>query len=136
LSPEDPLALGVYAGEDGLPYRYFFTGRDGALAYGRLEYAGDDAPDRELESGWAVAVIDQASANGQRWAKTNRGQWIAMRDLFPARPSLFHGEEITNGKLDLAWVKSESAAVFAAPGGGVSGTRVRFQKVGWLEEKN
>jgi hypothetical protein len=134
-SPDEPLSIGLYAGADGLPYEYFFTGRDGAFAYARPDTASEMAPDRELESGWAVAVTEQRSVYGERWGKTNHGLWILMKDLFPARPSLFHGEEPANGIIDFAWVRPDRAAVFSAPGGGATGSHVRFDKVGWLEEK-
>src|SRR5260221_5791444 len=59
-----------------------------------------------------------------------------MRELFPANPSAFHGEPIASGKLDLAWVKSDRAVVFGAPAlARATGSRVRFQLVGWHEEK-
>jgi hypothetical protein len=131
---DEPVPFGLYAGADGMPYEYFFTGHDGAFAYARPDTANEGAPDRELESGWAVAVVEQRSVYGERWGKTNHGLWIPMRDLFPARPSLFHGEE-ANGALDFAWVRSDRASVFAAPNGAPAGARVRFDKVSWLEEK-
>jgi hypothetical protein len=134
LSADDPSSALMHAGTDGLPFQYFFVGREGASAYASLGSAGDAAPDRELERGWAVAVLEQKSAHGERWGRTNRNDWIAMRDLFPARPSTFKGEAV-QGTLDLAWVLPEKAAVFAAPSGRAVGARTRFQVVGYHEEK-
>jgi hypothetical protein len=136
LSGEDAFAPGHPSGSDGLPYQYFFAGRDGAYAYARLDNAGEAAPDRELEGGWAVAIVEQRASHGERWGKTSKGQWIAMRELFPARPSLFHGEKVKDGALDFAWVLPEKATAFS--GAGVAkpvGTHVRFERVAWLEEK-
>jgi L,D-transpeptidase catalytic domain len=59
-----------------------------------------------------------------------------MREIFPARPSLFHGEAVANGALDFAWVVSDRAAVLAAPGASKQvGARVKLERVGWREEK-
>jgi len=136
LSGDEPFALGYPSGSDGLPMQYFFVGRDGATAYSRIESAGEGAPDRELEEGWAVAVVEQRAAHGERWAKTSHNQWIAMRELFPARPSAFHGETVRGGALDFAWVLPDKANVYGAPlGGRATGARVRFEVVGWREEK-
>jgi hypothetical protein len=134
LSSDDPSQTGMHAGSDGLPFQYFFVGRDGASAYGSLHSAGDAAPDRELERGWAVAILEQRQANGDRWGKTNRNDWVSMRDIYPARPSTFHGEPV-NGSLEIAWVLPDRATVFAAPSGRATGSRVRFQLVGYKEEK-
>src|SRR5690606_27091587 len=43
------------AGDDGLPYRYFFAGPDGAYGFANLATALDDAPDQDLEPGFAVS---------------------------------------------------------------------------------
>jgi hypothetical protein len=136
LSADEPSAAGFPSGSDGLPYSYFFAGRDGANAYARLESAGEAAPDRELEGGWAVAIVEQRAAHGDRWGKTTKGQWISMRELFPSRPSMFRGEAAANGALDFAWVLPEHASVSGAPNiGKPIGGRVRFERVGWHEEK-
>ena len=78
------------------------AGTSGAEAYAHLDTAGDDAPSRELETGWGVAVVEQTSRGRERWARTSRGDWIAVRDLAPARPSSFHGEEVVGGALDIS----------------------------------
>ena len=136
LSGDEPSAAGFPSGADGLPFPYFFAGRDGANAYARLETAGEAAPDRELEGGWAVAIVDQRASHGERWGKTTKGQWISMREIFPAHPSLFHGDTVTNGTIDFAWVLPERANVFAAPTmAKPTGVRVRLERVGWREEK-
>ncbi len=88
LPPIEPLS----ATDDGLPYRYFFAGRDGAFGFANLASALDDAPDQELEPGFAVAILEERTAHGERWGRTKKGRWVAMRELGPARANLFHGE--------------------------------------------
>jgi hypothetical protein len=138
LSPEEASAPPLAVGPEGLPHAYFFVGRDGASAYASLESASDGAPDRELDSGWSVAVVEQRSLQGERWARTTKGLWVAERDMVPARPSAFHGERIDDGALDLAWVVSDHANVWASPSGApkakATGTRGRFEVVHVLEE--
>jgi hypothetical protein len=120
--------------DDGLPYRYYFAGADGASGFVSLENALDDAPDQELEKGFAIAAIDERKAHGESWIKTKKGRWIASRQLVPSRPFLFHGELVENGKLDVAWVVADKASVWSNDRATqASGTRVRFEKVKVLE---
>ena len=132
LPPLEPTG----PGDDGLPYRYYFAGASGAFAYANLNNALDDAPDQELEQGFAVAVVEEKSAHGESWGKTKKGRWIAMRELVPARSFLFHGELVADGKLDVAWVNAEKSSVFASEKADkATATRVRFEKVRVREEK-
>jgi hypothetical protein len=136
LRREAPTAGGEWMREapDGLPYRYYFVGRDGAYGYARLGDETDGQPEQELDPGFGVAIVEERSHAGEPWGRTARGKWIALRELGPARPSGFHGEEIVDGRLDVAWVSSDKASVFATakvdkPVGG----KVRFQRVAWRE---
>lgn len=121
---------------DGLPYRYYFVGRGGASAYLNLEHGEEAVPDRELDPGFAVAMVEERTFNGARWGHTRHGEWLAMRELTPARPSVFHGERV-EGALDFAWVTAERADVYAepAPNRKKADARGRFQRVAWREEK-
>ncbi len=124
-------------GDDGLPFRYYFAGRDGAYGFASLARALDDAPDQELEAGFAVAVVEERTAHGEAWGRTTKGRWIAMRELVPARPSLFHGVLLDEGKLDVAWVVSERAALHVGEKlDKVASTRVRFEKLRVKSVKN
>lgn len=125
------------ANDDGLPYRYYFAGRDGAFGFSNLANALDDAPDQELEPGFAVAIVEEATAHGERWGKTKKGRWVAMRELSPARPLLFHGELAgEGGKLDVAWVVVDKAQTFTSERADkANGARVRFEKVKVVEDK-
>jgi lipoprotein-anchoring transpeptidase ErfK/SrfK len=131
-----PRLDGVAPTDDGLPYRYFFAGADGAYGYANLANALDDSPDQELEKGFSVAAIEEKKAHGESWVKTKKGRWFATRELVPVRPFLFHGELVADGKLDLAWVVADKAAVYGSEKPDKpTGTRTRFEKVRVLEEK-
>jgi len=139
LSPAEPAAPARPAGTNGLTATYFFVASKGADAYDSVEAASDGAPNRELEGGWAVAIVAQRTApegTGERWGQTSRGLWIAMRDLEPARPSAFHGEVVIEGRLDFAWIVSDRAGVWALPSakGKPTGARPRFERVTVLED--
>lgn len=132
LLPITPMA----AGDDGLPYRYYFAGQDGAFGFASLASALEDAPDQELERGFAIAIVEERKAHGESWGRTRSGRWIAMRELLAARPSLFHGERVTDAGLDFAWVSVERANVYASDKlDKPSGARVRFERVTIREEK-
>jgi lipoprotein-anchoring transpeptidase ErfK/SrfK len=133
LAPIEPLGTN----DDGLPYRYFFAGRDGASGFPSLENALDDAPDQDLEPGFAVVIVEERTAHGERWGRTKKGRWVAMRELVPARPNLFHGQLLEgDGALDRAWVTSDKANVYAADKPGKpAGLRVRFEPVRVYEER-
>lgn len=135
-SPDEPVLAPLARTENGLPYRYFYAGRDGARGYFNLARALDDAPDQELEPGWSVAIVEERAAHGERWGRTPHGKWFSMRELGPGNPFMFHGEEIEGGKLDVAWVKSDRATVYStSKGEKATGARVRFELVRIREEK-
>jgi hypothetical protein len=132
LSPEEPRE------PPAAVHAYYFVGRDGASAYPDLGSVQDGTPDRELESGWSVAVDEQQEVEGERWAYTSKGLWIALRDLAAARPSAFHGERLENGTLDVAWVVSDRAGVWSSAEGPPKArgraSRARFEEVHVLED--
>jgi lipoprotein-anchoring transpeptidase ErfK/SrfK len=143
LEPGDPQTPPRAVHPDGLQREYYFVGSEGASAYTSVESAQEGAPDRELERGWAVAVVGHRASGGDRWALTSKGLWIAERDLGVARPSLFRGQSIGEGPFDLAWVLSERASVWSQPPGGAGKApvakakeaRARFEVVHVLEER-
>jgi hypothetical protein len=138
LLPDEPAGGSLSFGAEGLPHAYYFVGHDGASAYPDLESAADGAPDRELDPGWSVAIVEQRDVSGERWGRTTKGLWVALRELAPAHPSPFHGAAVEGGKLDMAWVVADRASVWpssdpparAKP----SGSRVRFERVRVLAE--
>jgi lipoprotein-anchoring transpeptidase ErfK/SrfK len=143
IQPKRPGTLGLppvippNAADDGLPYRYFFAGADGAYGFANLQRALDDAPDQELEKGFAVAAIETQAAHGEQWIKTKKGRWFAQKELVAARSFLFHGEVPADGKLDFGWVVVEKANVYATEKADkASGVRTRFERVDITGEKN
>jgi lipoprotein-anchoring transpeptidase ErfK/SrfK len=143
LLPDEPNAANAVEltpRSDGLPREYFFVARAGASAYADIDSADEGTPDRELEGGWGVAVVEERTSGGERWARTSKGLWIALRDLGAARPSMFRGEHLPggDGPLDLAWVVTERAAVWAEPPAGskskAKDAKARFEVVHVLEE--
>jgi lipoprotein-anchoring transpeptidase ErfK/SrfK len=137
FSPDAPRGGGEWetGSADGLPYRYYFVGRDGAYGYARLGDEVDGQPDQELDPGFGVAVVEEREHENERWGRTAHGRWMAMRELGAAHPAGFHGEDVTDGKLDFAWVVSDKASVFSsAKADKVAATHVRFQRVAWREQ--
>jgi len=135
-SPAEPALAPLPRADNGLPYRYFYAGKEGASGYFNLARAQDDAPDQELEPGWSVAIVEERVAHGERWGRTPHGKWFAMRELGPGNPFMFHGEELAGGKVDVAWIRSDRANVYSASKADkVTGTRVRFEMVRVREEK-
>ncbi|MFO0568349.1 MAG: L,D-transpeptidase [Polyangiaceae bacterium] len=112
---------------EGLPYRYHFVGRNGALGYRTLSVAEETEPDAELQPGFAVGVVNVAKRSGEPFAFTTKGLWIPMRDLGPARALPLRGAELEGGKLDVAWVYEDRAAVYDKPGGSKLRSEVRPQ---------
>jgi hypothetical protein len=139
-SPIDAMTTFDRAVPGGLPFRYYFVGRGGSNGYSRLEDAEDVAPDQELEPGFAVAVVDEGVKGGSRYARTHHGMWLPMRDLGQVVPFMFHGEEVKDGVMKIAWVIEDKAFVLSAPGappqkGKGAAFRVKFDKVDVLEER-
>jgi hypothetical protein len=121
------------AAATGLSVEYAFVRTGGASAYASLDAAEEGEADRELEGGWAVAVV----ARREKWARTTKGVWIAQQDLGLAHPSAFHGEPVAAGSIDFAWVIADGAPVWPAPStkGKASDARARFQVVHVREEQ-
>lgn len=133
LSESPPLSASdvTPARPDGLPYRYYFVGRDGSAAYRRLEFADDAEPEMDLQPGFGVALVDVRERGGQRYGLTHHGQWMPMRDLVPVRPHLFRGEELGDRGLTIAWVLDDGAPTFSRPSlaARTRETRARLQVV-------
>ncbi len=115
---------------DGLPFRYFFVGRGGSAAYRRFEFADMAEPDQELQPGFAITVVEERARGRDVYGHTHRERWVPMRDLIPVRPFLFKGEELPDGKLNVAWVNAERAPIASKPGGPPGrDVAVRFERI-------
>ncbi len=122
---------------DGLPYRYYFVGPDGASGFRDLAHADEESPDEDFEPGFAVALTEERVAHGERWGRTRRGEWVALRELSEARVSPFRGEDVSSsGSLEFAWVGADRANVYTtAAASKLAGSRVHFDVVPWREEQ-
>ncbi len=137
LSPEPPTDDPAPIASDGLPYRYFFVGKNGASGYANLSRAGEEAPDEDLDPGFAIAATEERTERGHRWVHTRHDTWIAGTDLAAARASGFHGEDVSATGLDFAWVLRDRVNVYNTPNlsGKPAGTLARREVVRWREDK-
>jgi lipoprotein-anchoring transpeptidase ErfK/SrfK len=124
---------------DGLPFRYFFVGSAGSLAYKRLDLADIGEPDMQLDPGFAVAVVAERLIDGAHYGRTQHGLWVPMRDLGAVRPLSFEGVSVpaaAEGAIPVAWVVADKARVLSkpAPGALTSAVRARFDVVPVLDE--
>jgi hypothetical protein len=132
LSPAEPSTPARDGGD-----RYFFVNARGASAYASLASAASGESDRELEGGWAVRVVEERpTTDGERFARTSKDLWLAVRDLYAARPSSFQGKAVDDGRLDFGWISAERARVWssAQAGARITGTRERFCLVRVLDQ--
>lgn len=142
LAADDPppyvrsSALPARYADDGLAFHYAFVGPEGASGFRNLERAEEETPEADLDPGFAVAIVEEADAHGQRWGKTRHGMWVALAQLNAARPLTLHGDVVPDGQpLDIAWVLPEHAATYAdAKASKPSGVRIRFDLVHRHEE--
>jgi lipoprotein-anchoring transpeptidase ErfK/SrfK len=137
-APIDPRRRTFAETQDGLPFRYFFVGPEGSLAYKRADAVDIGEPEMELEPGFAVAIVAERALDGARYGRTGHNLWVPMRDLGPVRSFAFQGEPIAEdaASIPVAWVVADRAKVSSKPGGGVisSAPRARFEVVPVLEE--
>jgi lipoprotein-anchoring transpeptidase ErfK/SrfK len=101
---------------DGLPYRYYFVGPDGSLGYGSAQTAEEGVPETQLLKGFGVGVLRiENNPEGDPFGLTSQGFWVPMRDLIPIAPQPFHGQELVDGALNVAWVTGTNAQGSRAP---------------------
>ena len=113
------------------PRSYGFIRNDGTWAYSRPE---DYFRDRWVESlgrGFGVAVVERRPVDGVEMVRTLAGLWVPAADLRFARPSDFHGMELTSADdvERVAWVRGERAALRDRPSGPVRGRASRLQRL-------
>jgi hypothetical protein len=102
----------------GLPFPYYFVGKDGSFGYRVLDTAEEGVPEVQFLPGFGVATprVQNKPNTGDPFGLTTHGFWIPLRDLNGpvAAPGPLLAELET---LEVAWVIGERASVFAAPGG-------------------
>jgi hypothetical protein len=131
LSAGDPIAPGGWPPRppDGLPYRYYFVGKGGTQGYARVEFADDAAPERELEPGFALAIVEERTKGGQAYGRSRHGLWVPMRDLLPARATSFRGETIEGDKLAVAFTYLDKTPVYPRPEPGARPTAAPLKRL-------
>lgn len=103
---------------DGMPYRYYFVGRNGAFAYSASSLIDEGVPDSQLEPGFAVAAVAERSVNGERTVFTTNGLWIPVRDLVEIRGSRFQGVHLEDtAPTNIGWVIGKPLTTSDAPFG-------------------
>lgn len=115
MTTDEPMTTPTEVPESGLPFSYYFVGRNGAESYMNLGRANEEAPDTSEEAGFGLAVDEVRDAYGARWGHTSKGRWVKLADLTAARPSTFSGAHLTTREElePLAWTITEKVSVFA-----------------------
>lgn len=148
LSRATPIPPTQSSTFDGLPFRYYFVGPNGTSGYRKLLEVDLGEPDFNFDPGFAVAIVEERSAQGERYGKTGNQLWVPMRDLGVARPLAFSGVEIDaksagqdaaatkDGGIPHAWVIAKTARVYASAGGAAPTSEAlpEFTRVDFLEE--
>jgi hypothetical protein len=110
-------ALPRHPSEGGLPFPYYFVGRDGSLGYRDLSTAEEGVPEAQFLPGFGVAVTRLGNKPGafDPFGLTTHGLWVPLRDLGgPVKPP----EPLASESIaDSAWVNVEHAAVLDRPRG-------------------
>jgi hypothetical protein len=102
---------------DGLPYDYFFVGRDGSFGYRNLDTAEEGVPDAQLQPGFGVALRFTRTRPGTSdvFGLTSHRFWIPMRDLSgPVRSPGTLGVALDDS-LAVGFVIADDARVYSAP---------------------
>jgi lipoprotein-anchoring transpeptidase ErfK/SrfK len=124
--------------DDGLGFRYFFVGPDGASGFRDLAHAEEDSPEADFDPGFAVAVVEQRTLYGKEWGRTRHGLWVDLHELNAAHPIPLHGSvlapDVASKAPDVAWVLVDHATTYTdAAATKHVGVRLRFDVVHWAE---
>jgi hypothetical protein len=103
--------------DGGLPFPYYFVGKDGSLGYRDLATAEEGVPEAQFLPGFGVAVtrLGTKPVTGDPFGLTTHGLWVPLRDLGGpiTPPEPLASESVT----DSAWVVVEQAGVHDEPFG-------------------
>jgi lipoprotein-anchoring transpeptidase ErfK/SrfK len=115
LAYDEPLTVAAAPPENGLPFSYYFVGRQGAESYLNLSRAFEEAPETSEEAGFGLAIDELRNAHGDRWGHTSKGRWVRLADLTAAQPSRFEGVGVasTEELAALAWTIADKVPLFA-----------------------
>jgi len=109
--PPDAVALPELPPGQITPCPWAFAREEGAPVFVRLSDALIEYSERWLEAGFAVAVRHEVYYQGERFYRSADGLYVRASDVFLARPSTFHGEEVRNREL-LGWTFRASTRVY------------------------
>ncbi len=115
MTTDEPVLVPAEIPESGLPFSYYFVGRNGAESYTNLARAFEEAPDTSEEAGFGLAIDEVREAYGARWGHSAKGRWVKLADLSAARPSVFAGAHLgaSDDPSTIAWTIADKVAVFA-----------------------
>jgi lipoprotein-anchoring transpeptidase ErfK/SrfK len=121
---------------DGLPFDYYFVGRDGSFGYSDLLIAEEGVPETQLLPGFGVAITREGQKpGGERYGLSTHGFWIPIRDLRKVAAPSFRGAPVAQ-VLDVAWVSIDKARPRQQPGGAPgSVTLARQTRLQVVEER-
>jgi len=102
---------------DGLPFRYYRVGPDGARAYKQLPDVTEGKVAAELEAEFIVGVSKIARYEDQDFGLSSKGTWLAMSEVEQLSPSSFEGAVVNNDLEQIAWARSDRIGVFDKPAG-------------------
>lgn len=101
----------------GLPFPYYFVGKDGSLGYRELSTAEEGVPEAQFLPGFGVAITRLGNKPGgaDPFGLTTHGLWVPLRDLGgPVKPP----ESLaSDGVAGAAWVIVDQATVHDKPRG-------------------
>ncbi len=101
---------------DGLPYAYYFVGKDGSFGYDDLLSAEEGVPSTQLLPGFGVAIRREGQKpSGERFGLTTHGFWVPLRDLNRVAAPSYRGSPVGDA-LDVGWISSEKARLRVGPG--------------------
>jgi len=112
-----PLDHALRRPADGLPYEYFFVGRDGSFGYRQLDTAEEGVPDTQLQPGFGVALRFTRARPGTSdvFGLTSHRFWVPMRDLNGPVRSLGSLGAPLDDTLAIGFVIADQARVYSAP---------------------
>ncbi len=115
MAYDEPITMTAPPPDSGLPFSYYFVGRQGAESYMNLSRAFEEGPETSEEAGFGLAIDEIRDAHGDRWGHTSKGRWVRLSDLAAAQPTPFEGVHLASpDELPaLAWTISDKVALFA-----------------------
>jgi hypothetical protein len=101
----------------GLPYDYYFVGRDGSFGYRKLDTAEEGVPDAQLQPGFGVALRLTRTRIGtsDAFGLTSQRLWVPLRDLSGPVRSLGSLGVALDDTLAVGWAIGDSVHVFSQP---------------------